>query len=464
MPFKAGPGLLFVLVCAMGAGPVMNYGISAASTLIIADLGISEGRFGLLATACFLAAALCSVSLGRLSDRISARTQMLIIFGGTALALLLMAVSGSYWWLLAAAALAGPAQAISNPTTNRIISQRVEPARRPGWLGIKQSGVQGSQLFSSLFFPAVALVAGWRGAAVGAALVLGLLLVYAWRHLPPELPSELIPAGSARGPAGGSEPGRGTSRPAAASGRPEAGGRPAGSPARDASRKYPGAVWLLAAFALFSGAGMQATNVYLPLFAQRELEFPLLLAGATAAAAGVIGVASRVLWGRRMAGGVEASTLLVILALGALAGVGLLLAAGQTGAPALLWAGVALHGATVLGVNVVVMAGVLRLVPTFRVGAASGVVSLGMYSGFALGPLAMGTLLELSGHFLAGWIFVAAGYALCLALGVLLAVRRRGAQAAAGKPERARRGGSGTGTGSNPGAGTATGTPDSEKP
>ena len=47
----------------MGAGPMMNYGISATSTLIMADLGISEGQFGLLAATCFASAALSSMSL-----------------------------------------------------------------------------------------------------------------------------------------------------------------------------------------------------------------------------------------------------------------------------------------------------------------------------------------------------------------------------------------------------------------
>ena len=382
---KSGPGLLFVLVCAMGAGPVMNYGISATSTLIIGDLGISEAQFGLLATVCFLSAALSSVSLGRLSDRISGRAQLMLIFGGTALALLLMAVSGSYLWLLIAVALAGPAQAISNPTTNRVIAHQVDPARRPGWLGIKQSGVQASQLFSSLFFPAAALLVGWRGAAAGAAVVMAVLLVYSWNKLPaapPPLPTT------------GATPGT-----------------------RD---PFPPTVWLLAGFALLSGAGMQATNVYLPMFAQRELNFSLLMAGAAAAVAGVVGVASRVLWGRRMAGGTTVSSLLVILAVGAIGGTALLLAAGQTGLPLLLWAGVAVHGATVLGVNVVVMAAVMREVDPSRVGAASGVVSLGMYVGFAAGPLAMGLLLEYSGGFLAGWLFVAAGYLLCVVLGLIL--------------------------------------------
>ncbi|MBD7994600.1 MFS transporter [Arthrobacter sp. Sa2CUA1] len=380
----------------MGAGPVMNYGLSATSTLIMADLGISEAQFGLLAATCFCSAALSSMSLGRLSDRISARSQLLIIFGGTALALTFMAVSGNYLWLLAAVLFSGPAQAISNPTTNRIIIHAVEPGKRPGWMGIKQSGVQASQLFSSLFFPAAALFAGWRGAAVGAAVVLGLLLLYSWNRLPKE-----------------------PRRPAL-----DKASRAA------ADRSFPAPVWLLAAFALFSGAGMQATNVYLPLFAQRELGFSLLLAGATAAAAGVVGVASRVLWGRQMAEGVRASSLLLTLAAGAICGAGLLLAAGETGVPALLWAGVLFHGASVLGVNVVVMAGVLREVPKQRVGAASGAVSLGMYAGFALGPLVMGLLLQFSGGFLDGWLFIAGAYLLCIGTG--LGYRRQEARSAGG--------------------------------
>lgn len=391
---KAGPGLLFVLVCAMAAGPVMNYGISATSTLIIGDLGISEAQFGLLATVCFLSAALSSVSLGRLSDRISGRAQLSLIFGGTAVALTLMAVSGSYLWLLIAVGLAGPAQAISNPTTNRVIAHQVDPVRRPGWLGIKQSGVQASQLFSSLFFPAAALLVGWRGAAAGAAVVMAGLLMYSWNKLPSSAPAPPT-TGAASGP-------------------------------RD---PFPPTVWLLAGFALFSGAGMQATNVYLPMFAQRELDFSLLMAGAAAAAAGVVGVAARVMWGRRIAGGTGVASLLLILALGAIGGTALLLLAGQTGMPVLMWAGVALHGATVLGVNVVVMAGAMREVEPARVGAASGVVSLGMYVGFASGPLAMGLLLQYSGGFLAGWLFVASGYLLCVVLGLVL--RRMTARTAA---------------------------------
>jgi MFS family permease len=116
--------------------------------------------------------------------------------------------------------------------------------------------------------------------------------------------------------------------------------------------------------------------------------------------------------------------LLIMLGLGAVLGAAALLGAGEFGAPALLWLGVVLHGATILGTNVVIMAGVMRVVPAARVGAATGVVSMGMYAGFATGPLLTGLLLESTGNFNSGWVLVGAGYALCVVLALFL--RRHG--------------------------------------
>src|SRR5699024_12515720 len=77
----------------------------------------------------------------------------------------------SYWLLVVAALRAGPAQAISTPTTNRVIMRAVPHHKRTGWIGVKLSGVQASQLFAGLFFPAVALALEWTGAALGGAVV-----------------------------------------------------------------------------------------------------------------------------------------------------------------------------------------------------------------------------------------------------------------------------------------------------
>ncbi|GAA2199109.1 MFS transporter [Sinomonas flava] len=376
--------LLFVLVCAMGVGPLLNYGMSALSPLIIADLGITQSQFGLLAGAVFASAAVSSFSLGRLSDRATTRTQLVLIFGGTVLALVIAALAHSFWVLLVAVILAGPSQAISNPTTNRVIVASVPPAKRPGWIGIKQSGVQASQLFAGLFFPAVALWLGWQWSFGLTAVIAAALLAYGLAQVP------------------------------------RASAAPRTTAARAHGGRLPFPVWIFAGFSFFAGMGMQATNVYLPLFAVRELDFPLVLAGAAAGVSGIVGVSSRIVWGRRMALGARPSGLLLTLALGAIVGVLCLLAAGAWDVPALLWVGVALHGATVLGANVITNAAVLVVVPRERIGAASGVLAAGMYTGFALGPLMMGVLADATGTFDAGWLAVGAGYAVCAGLAVWL--------------------------------------------
>src|SRR2546426_8972461 len=107
-----GAGLLFVLSCAMGVGPLLIYGLSATSSLVIDSLQITPGQFGLLAAVCFLAAGLSSGAFGRFSDRMRGRTQICLIFGGAAAAMLLVAVSGNFLWLVVAVVLSGAAQAI----------------------------------------------------------------------------------------------------------------------------------------------------------------------------------------------------------------------------------------------------------------------------------------------------------------------------------------------------------------
>src|SRR5699024_4710691 len=241
----ASTGLLIILLCAMGAGPLFNYGISVSSALIIDQLGITAGQLGAIVTVVFAAAAVSSLWLGNLADKISARSQMLIIFVGTAVALVIAAFAHSYWLLLVAAVLAGPAQAISNPTTNRVIIRAVPVAKRTGWIGLKQSGGQASQLFSGPFFPAVALALGWTGAALGGALVCVLLWLVSLKYVP-------SPAQLAQRQNTAPEP-------------PEVTVDTGAMSTVGAKDKLPTVVYFFAAIAMLSGMGMQATNVYLPL-------------------------------------------------------------------------------------------------------------------------------------------------------------------------------------------------------
>lgn len=417
----AGAGLLFILTCAMGIGPLLMYGLSATSSLVIESLQITPGQFGVLAGICFLAAGLSSGLFGRFSDRMRGRTQVCLIFGGAAVAMALVAVSHSFIWLVVAVVLSGAAQAMSNPASNRLVMDHVPAHKRAGWIGVKQSGVQGSQFFAGIAFPAVALLTGWRGVVgFNCAIALTLLLV-AWRLVPavPASPSPSRTMALSRSIAPSQA---GVAAPSASPGAAMTG--------KAGKVRLPARVWVYAAYSLLSGFGVQAINVYLPLFSQREVGFSLVLGGLTAAVAGAVGVASRIVWGQRIVGKVNSFTLLVALGLGAAVGAALLLVAGLTQSSILLWCGVLLHGAMGLAINVVVMAGMMREVPPGQVGAASGRVALGLYLGFAAGPLVVGILLTTFNGFFngftAGWCVVTGAYLACAVLAGL--ARRHRAQ------------------------------------
>ena len=444
---------MLVLTATMAVGPLLTHSLSAMSPLVIADLELTEAQFGLLATTTFFVAAVTAVRTGRWADRLAARTLLVVMFGGAALAMLLTAAAPGYAVLLAAMVLSGLGQVMANPATNRLIRLHVPAGRRASWLGIKQAGVQASQLVAGLTFPALGLLLGWRTAvlmAVGAVL---LLLVHGWWTVPDNHPGTpaarpsrtTFPSGAASrprtasGPRTASRSGTGSPSPATLPSRswaalrswtgrrtrrPEPTSRPrtAGAAARP---PMPGAVKAYAAAAALTGLGAQAANVYLPLYAHRELGLDVVAAGATVSVSALVGIASRVLWARVMdRPGADGFVLLAGMALGAAASaVLLILAPLHPGLAWAVWPAAVLHGGAALAVSVVVMSAAMRAVPADRVGASTGVVTMGLYAGFCAGPLALGGLLQLTGSFAVGWGVVLVCYLACAALAVLVRSR-----------------------------------------
>ena len=399
---------MLVLTATMAVGPLLTHSLSAMSPLVIADLELTEAQFGLLATTTFFVAAVTAVRTGRWADRLAARTLLVVMFGGAALAMLLTAAAPGYAVLLAAMVLSGLGQVMANPATNRLIRLHVPAGRRASWLGIKQAGVQASQLVAGLTFPALGLLLGWRTAvlvAVGAVL---LLLVHGWWTVPDNHPGTPVARPSrTTSPSGTTTPFR--SRTAGAAARPP----------------MPGAVRAYAAAAALTGLGAQAANVYLPLYAHRELGLDVVAAGATVSVSALVGIASRVLWARVMdRPGADGFVLLAGMALGAAASaVLLILAPLHPGLAWAVWPAAVLHGGAALAVSVVVMSAAMRAVPADRVGASTGVVTMGLYAGFCAGPLALGGLLQLTGSFAVGWGVVLVCYLTCAALAVLVRSR-----------------------------------------
>lgn len=382
----AQPRLLIVLVLIMAAGPMVSYTATVLGPLLTSELRIDPAQFGLFATASFVSATVFSRLLAGASDRLSVRVQLATVFAFAALSFLILAAARDLWWALAAAIISGPAHALSNPLTNRVIATRVTKRLRARWMGIKQSGVQCSQALAGLIVPVAAALAGWRVSVMVLAVALLLLLLwsssYLGRHAAPEGPT--------------TPPRRSDDQPSFLPSAPD------------------GLVLRFAGYAMFSGAGLQATNVYLPLFAHEALGFSEVMAGLTVALAGTVGLSARIFWGQVMERGGDAATLLLRLAAVAFGGVACLVLAQILAVHALLWVGVVLHGATAIGSNVIIMAGAIREAPPSRAGATSATIATGMYLGFASGPLAMSIPLSSTGNFMYGWLLVAGCYACAL--------------------------------------------------
>ncbi|WP_243635539.1 MFS transporter [Kocuria tytonicola] len=341
-------------------------------------------------------------------------------------AFLLSATWQSYAVLLVSALIAGVSQSFSNPVTNRIVARNVPLSQRATWMGWKQSGVQVGLLVSGLTFPVIGAAAGWRGAALfGAALCVPALLAGwfvvtrlqrraitypATTPTPPLASRPALPGPTTPG-ASGPE-----SRPAAEA-RAGAG---AGAAASSSSGKLPAAVWLFTVTSFLNAVGTQGVNVYASLFAVRAMGYNVTVAGVLLGVMGVIGIGSRIGWGRVSGRLGRPAPLIQLMSLGGIAGLVLLVLAETTQQHWLMWLGVAFHAALPLAANVVINSGIVAAVPRERIGVASGLVATGMYLGFALGPVVVGQLVDLTGAFTAGWAAVAGAYVLCFVAAVVL--------------------------------------------
>jgi MFS family permease len=347
------------LALVMGAGPLVHYALTALGPVVVDSLGLTATEFGLLWFVVFGAASLTTILGGRLADHLQVRSMLVTIFGLATISLVMVATAPGYAVLLVALALSGVAQAVANPATNRVVIEQVDSRRQGLVMGLKQSGVQGSQFLAGLALPTVAVLLGWRGAfATCCALsVLGLSLTL------------LL--------------GRGAPRPVPGTG-PVAGG-------------VDTTVAWLTGYAFLAGAAMQATNVHLPLYAHDVLDLSATSAGMITAVLGGVGVLARFVWGHTSSRSDDFRDPLTQVALIALVALAAIWASAEVG-PWLLWVGAALFSFSALAANVIVMIVVVRTTPHGQVGRASGRVSLGLFLGFMVGPSSAGALIDHLGY------------------------------------------------------------------
>jgi predicted MFS family arabinose efflux permease len=366
-----------VLTLTMGVGPLIMFAMGALGPALTVEFGLDRVELGLLSTVAYLVSAPICLAAGRILRVISPRHLLLATFALTALALVAFGLASSWWWLVVAAALSGVVQSFSNPTTNLLVSVAPTDRSRGTVMGVKQAGVQMAQLVAGLL-PLAALLVHWR------ITVLAFVLV-------------AVGGGVLTLTSVSREVGRGLRN-----------GR--------TSRGLPRRAWWLFGYTFCTASSVMATNTYLPLFGVERLDLTPSVAGATMIIAGVLGMSGRIGWGRATDWIRRPSRALVVLALISLAGGALFGAASVTGVGWLLWAGVVCHGGGAVAANVVIIYALIECVRPDQVAGASGYQALAQCLGFALGPLLFGAVVEASESYVVGWIVVAAGYGVALAV------------------------------------------------
>jgi MFS family permease len=368
-------GARLALSVATGAASVFpSFLVGALALQIHDDLDAGVETVAAGVTVFFLAGALAAGWGGRLADHIGALRAMRTCILVTAAALGAAALAPSLPVLFALLAVAGVANAVTQPAINLFVAEQIPGDRQGLGFGIKQSGIPAAILLSGLALPVLALPLGWR--VTMALCALGPLAV-------------------------------GLALP---------GGEVAHVSRRPASRRPSRALLLTAVGAALGTAGPSALGAYL-VASSVDVGIEEGTAGLLAALASALSLATRVSLGAR-ADRTRDYGLGVVVALLAAGSIGFALMASHA------------EGIFVLGALVAFTLGWgwpglfnLAVVDSNREtpGSATGVSQTGIYVGAALGPAAFGVIASASGYGMA-WTLVAAST--LMSAGVLWLARR----------------------------------------
>jgi MFS family permease len=149
--------------------------------LIKAEFGISYAELGLLLTLFNSATGAAQIPAGFLTDRVGARTLLLVGLALMAAAIGLLGFSTSYAMMLALVALAGIGNSVVHPTDYVIMSGSIAPHWLARAFGIHTFAGHVGFTLAPVIMVSLAALAGWRGALMAAGLLslpvlLGLVL------------------------------------------------------------------------------------------------------------------------------------------------------------------------------------------------------------------------------------------------------------------------------------------------
>ena len=376
--------------------------LAPLGVLIGEDLSLTKAQIGMLPAALFLGQSAIAIPAGFLVDRIGSKKLLFLLSLCLGVSFILMTLTSLYAVVLFMVVLGGVGYGAMHPTSNKGIIHWFSEKRGTA-MGIKQMGVTlGSALAALLLLPA-ATVWGWRPVLLGACLLLILTGILAYRFYsdPPEDDAKVESA---------EEPARLLA---------------------SILQMFKEKPLVLVSIAAMGLSGSQLIlNTYLVLFAYEYIGIGLVSAGMLLVISEVSGSFGRIAWGM-ISDHVFQGKRIIVMAIIAALSIVISLGISQLPPGTVFWVMVPItiaFGFCISGFNGVWMNAATELVPVKQAGIASGFsLMLGSW-GVILGPPLFGYIVDVTGSFTFGWLFLAAVLAvvIVLLLWAMAIVKREG--------------------------------------
>ena len=378
--------------------------LPAMAPAVARALAVPSTLVGAYVALCYFAAMPSSLVGGTLVRRLGAIRVSQLGLGLCAVGLALCALP----WLPAVALGAlciGAGYGPITPASSHLLALTTPAHRMSLVFSIKQTGVPAGGMLAGALVPWLSLWLGWQGTLLAVAGVCALCAALA-QPLRAALDADRQPA-----------------QPLALQALFKPIGMVLGQPSLRA----------LAACSFLFSAVQVSTTAYMVTYLNESLGMTLLAAGAALSVSQLAGVVGRIAWGAVADRGLGPLNTLMLLATLMMAG-SVLTALLQPQWPTLLiWAIVALLGASAIGWNGVYLATVARQAPPGQAGVATGGTLLFTFLGVVCGSPAFGALAGASGSYRIAFAALALPAALALGLLVWRAAQAR-REPAAPKP------------------------------
>lgn len=369
-----------MLVITMAMSTMALFALAVIASELQDEFSISKLQIGLLGAVNTFVGGLLSPLGGRVSDRLGGRWAMATVLLIASLSAVLAATARSYGFLLVSMGVAGLAQGLGNPSTNKAIATGVQAEQRGVLTGIKQSGVQLGVFLVGFLMPWISDRYDWRTgiwliAGISFVSLLGVMLI---TELPPEHVDE-------------SDIDR-----------------------KPISTDLPTFVTQVAIFGFLLGTIGGGLSRFVPLFAEEAAGFSVVSAGLVFGLQGLVAIPTRIISGILLDRGVSARKMLTVMAIGTALSVVLILAASG-GASAFLWIGTVIAGMTLGSWNTAANLSMVR--QGTNAGKASGRLMFGFLLGTTLGGPVVGWSIDAFGSYTPAWI-ASAGMAVAGAIAI----------------------------------------------